>query len=231
MSYKEVNLLNANNFFQNHLNKKLKKPIKIIEKESSKLMAFIGFFLSLFKINTRFMSSYITTINNTIYFPKELIASINPKRFMETIIHESIHAIDEQNNKIVYKPTYLPELFFGLPLLILSIFFFIFKLLILGSVFLFFALICISPIPKYGRYHWEMRAYSSSLFIAEMLGLEDWYLSQLKNWIKGQLSTSSYYFTMPIEKFYTDEKFENYINQIEIKEEIKKFFNEDFINL
>ena len=150
---------------------------------------------------------------------------------METIIHESIHALDEQNNSIIYKPSYLPELFFGLPLLILTIVFFSLKFWILAIITLLFALVCILPTPKFGRYYWEMRAYSSSIYIAEIFEFDEWYKSQLKSWIKGQLCTSSYYFTMPLDFFYTDEKFDKYKNQNPIKNEIDQFFKQDFINL
>lgn len=231
MDYKEVNLVNANKFFTEHLNKKLLKPIKIVEKDSDPLMKAIGWFLGALRINTRFMSSYITTIGNTIYFPKELMSTINPKRFMETIIHESVHALDEQENKLIYKPSYLPELFLGLPLLILSIILFALKYWIIGIVAILLALVCILPTPKFGRYHWEMRAYAVSLLIARDADHDEWFITQLKSWIKGQLKTSHYYFTMPIESFYKDEDFDKYISQIPIKEEIKSFLKNDFINL
>ena len=121
MGNKEVNLKNGNLFIEKYITPKMGgKKIEITTKESSNLMKLIGWFLAAIQINKTFMTNYITTIGTTIYFPENLLEEITPKRFMEVVVHECVHAVDEHNNKLFYKPTYLPELFLGLPLLIIS---------------------------------------------------------------------------------------------------------------
>jgi hypothetical protein len=89
------------------------------------------------------------------------------------------------------------------------------------------ALIAILPIPKFGRYHWEMRAFSVSLFIANLTAAEEERKTQIKDWVKSRLIGSEYYFAMPFEYFYSNKMFETYQENLIIKNEIKKFFEED----
>jgi hypothetical protein len=227
MDFYETNIKNSQIYFDKYINPKLKTPLKIAEKESSQLMKVIGWFLAFFKINTLFMTKYITTLGSTIYFPKELIRTLSPKQFMEVIIHESVHALDDEKYKWFYKSTYLPELFFGLPLLITSMFCLVLKSYIAFIVCFILALIAILPIPKFGRYHWEMRAFSVSLFIANLTAAEEERKTQIKDWVKSRLIGSEYYFAMPFEYFYSNKMFETYQENLIIKNEIKKFFEED----
>jgi len=230
MDFYETNIKNSQIYFDKYINPKLKTPLKLVEKETSRLMQAIGWVLAFLKINTLFMARYITTLGSTIYFPKELIKSLNPKQFMEVIIHESVHALDDERYNLFYKPTYLPELFFGLPLLIASVICLILKSYVAFIVCFILALIAILPVPKFGRYHWEMRAFSVSLFIASLENLEQNQINQIKNWIEANLSNSNYYFAMPISYFYSDRFFNLYKEKLPIKEEIQSFLNEDFKN-
>jgi hypothetical protein len=228
MGNKEINLKNGNLFIEKYIASKMEdKKIEITTKESSNLMKLIGWFLSTIQINKTFMTNYITTIGTTIYFPEKLIEEIAPKRFMEVVIHECVHAVDEHNNKLLYKPSYLPELFLGLPLLIISIILFILKSWIAASVLLILALLCILPVPKPGRYHWEIRAYSTSLGIAHIFNEDKAYINQIKRWICGQLTGSSYYFTWPFkDKILKD--LEINPREVQLYDETVQFFMKDF---
>lgn len=228
MGNKEVNLKNGNLFIEKYITPKMGgKKIEITTKESSNLMKLIGWFLAAIQINKTFMTNYITTIGTTIYFPEKLLEEIAPKRFMEVVIHECVHAVDEHNNKLFYKPTYLPELFIGLPLLIISIVLFVLKFWIAASILLALALLCILPVPKPGRYHWEIRAYSTSLGIAHIFNEDKAYTNQIKRWVCGQLTGSSYYFTWPFrDKILKD--LEINPREVQLYEETVQFFMKDF---
>lgn len=229
MGNKEVNLRNGNLFIEKYITPKMNgKKIEVTTKESSNLMKLIGWFLAAIQINKTFMTNYITTIGTTIYFPEKLLEEIAPKRFMEVVIHECVHAVDEHNNKIIYKPTYLPELFLGLPLLITSITLFILKSWIAASIILVLALLCILPVPKPGRYYWEIRAYSTSLGIAHIFNEDKAYTNQIKRWICGQLTGSSYYFTWPFrDKILKD--LEINPREVQLYDETVAFFMKDFV--
>lgn len=228
MGNKEVNLKNGNLFIEKYITPKMGgKKIEITTKESSNLMKLIGWFLAAIQINKTFMTNYITTIGTTIYFPEKLLEEIAPKRFMEVVVHECVHAVDEHNNKLFYKPTYLPELFLGLPLLITSIVLFVLKFWIAASILLALALLCILPVPKPGRYHWEIRAYSTSLGIAHIFNEDKGYINQIKRWICGQLTGSSYYFTWPFkDKILKD--LEINPREVQLYDETVQFFMKDF---
>lgn len=88
-------------------------------------------------------------------------------------------------------------------------------------------LIAVLPVPKFGRYYWEMRAFSVSLFIASLAMAEEEQKTQIKNWIKSHLIGPEYYFAMPFEYFYSNKMFEYYLKKLVIKGEIQKFFEED----
>jgi hypothetical protein len=230
MTQRELNLKNANTFLEKYINPKLggKKKIAIQEKESSKLMRLIGWFLAATKINTTFMNQYITTIGTTIYFPKHLLETISSRRFMEVVIHESVHAVDEHENLLLYKPSYLPELFIGLPLLILSIVLFGFKIWVTASILLGLCILCLLPVPKPGRFHWEIRAYSTSLAVADYFGYDQGFKDQIIKWVIGQLAGPSYYFTWPFKSNITKILTETKIDSIALHKEIKSFFGSDF---
>jgi len=229
MNIEELNKKNSELFFNKYVNPKLKTPIRLVEKESSKLMNFIGWFLSVTNINKRFMTSYITTIGSTIYCPKNLFSEIKPRTFIETMMHESVHALDNQNYNILFQVTYLPELYFGILFLCLSILFIALKAYAIFIVMFVLFLVAILPIPKFGRYHWEMRAYATSLIVANIFNFDEDYKSSIKTWITPQLRDSAYYFAMPFDYFYSNEKFENYVKQYPIKEEVEAFFKNDFL--
>ena len=228
MSNKEVNLRNANLFIEKYIAPKMGgKKINITTKESSWLMKLIGAFLSALQINKTFMTNYITTIDTTIYFPQNLLETIAPKRFMEVVVHECVHAVDEHNNKIIYKPTYLPELFFGLPFLITTVVLLILKFWIAAVVFALLALVCLLPVPKPGRYHWEIRAYAVSLVIAHLFDEDQAYISQIKRWISGQLTGPSYYFTWPFkDKILKDLELD--LRNVQLYDETVAFFMKDY---
>jgi hypothetical protein len=146
------------------------------------------------------------------------------------MIHESVHALDSQKYGILFRMSYLPELYFGLPLFLFLILAILLKSYTIFWILLIFFLIAVLPVPKFGRYHWEMRAFSTSLLIADIFGSSEEYKSYVKDWIKSHLIGAPYYFALPISQGYTNEKYESYIKQHPLKEEIKIFFQTDFIH-
>jgi len=137
---------------------------KIVHKENSKLMRFLGFFVRIF--NKKF-AEYGTTIGNTIYLPRAFLA--NPDEHYNVvglIAHEVVHIRDQKRlTSTPYVFLYLfPQILAPLCLLsLLAIWFSSWWLLSL------LALGLLSPIPAPGRVYIEKRGYLMTLAIAQWL--------------------------------------------------------------
>lgn len=161
-------------------------------KEDSKLMKIISYLVYFF--NPKFLDQYITTIGNTIYFPKRLLENKNPFRFLEIVVHESFHINQYKQYSILFMLGYLfPQslILFLLPLLLL-----------LGcGWFTLLSLLVLLPFPAYFRFKWELEAYRTSiLFGRKIFKFDERTMDLIKAQIVSQLSGKFYYFCWPFKK-------------------------------
>jgi hypothetical protein len=142
--------------------------------------------------NKRFMTSYITTIGSTVYFPSESDVNDNQTSSSITLLHELVHVHDaKQLSKPVFSILYLfPQILalLFLPLLLVS-----WKV---ALPFLLFA----APIPAFFRMRFEKRAYLVSLYVTNALSKKFHFNpaldNQKVNW-ENQFKGSAYYFMWP----------------------------------
>lgn len=89
---------------------------RVAYKEDSKLMSAFGLLLRL--SNPKFMSDYITTWGNTIYFPSRTFYEKDALRTLITLSHEFVHLQDAQERGfLAFKGAYAsPQIFVLLPL-------------------------------------------------------------------------------------------------------------------
>lgn len=202
---------------------KEKFNFSIKTKESSLFMKILGkllFFVPSFMIN------FTTTIGKTIYVPYENY--LKDQDDMALLAHECRHIYDSDND-ILFKLKYLsPQ--------ILSFLFF--ALCFLSLWFLIPALIFLAPLPAYWRKKFEIKGYSTTLFVYNLIfkqsniDKDQRHLQLLKiaSKINRHFTSSSYYFMWTqgvveelneIVELIIDEKLEE-------KDQFFKFIKESF---
>lgn len=149
-----------------------------------KLLSKILFF------NKAFMTSYVTTIGSTIYFPNSQYISQRPFSSSIILFHELIHIYDSKRlNKLLFNFLYLsPQI---LSLFCIPLIFFCWKL------FLPLSLLFILPLPSWGRTYLEKRAYFVSLYVMNLMSIRYNYNSKLdknKDYFSAQFKESNYYY-------------------------------------
>ncbi len=182
---------------------KIHEPkLKLAYKDESLLMKIIGKILF---FNPNFMTAYITTLRNTIYFPSRIQVEMDDLSAMLVICHEFQHVRDSKKLTYpIYSFIYLfPQILFLLALLAIPL---AFILPWYYAIIPLAALLFLLPIPAYGRMKIELRGYSMSLFaLSEFLkgtGKDRAYitgiLSERANmYDKYQFKGPSYYFMWP----------------------------------
>ncbi len=161
--------------------------LKIKYKDSSTFIKLLGYILF---FNKRFMTSYTTTIGNTIYFPNEKFVKTRPDSAITIFLHELVHIYDaEKYNKIVYSLLYL----FPITLLLVAVplFFISWKIALILSI------LSLCPLPAYFRMYFERRAYMVSLYAIQKLSEKMNfipYLDKAKDSFVSEFKSSSYYF-------------------------------------
>lgn len=162
---------------------------EIAYKEDSKFMKFLGAVLF---FNKDF-HKYITTINNTIYFPNKNYFIEKPVSSISTLLHELVHVSDKNRLTFpLFALLYLsPQILF---LFCIPLFF------VLPIKFALIALLFLAPLPAIGRAWLEFRAYCMSLYVAHVLS--DQYnvlvdFQGMKANILKQFTGAPYYFMFP----------------------------------
>lgn len=167
--------------------------LQIKYKDQDVFMKIVG---ALLFFNPGFMTSFITTVGNTIYWPNEQFIQSNPRGASEIFIHECTHMYDEKRlGSIPFKLGYLfPQVLF-LPVLLLLF-------LLSWKIVLPLALLCLAPWPAPFRAYFERRAY----FVSMLAGykLFNWDPKTAAPQYAGSFKSSSYYWMMP---FGEDAKF------------------------
>ena len=168
--------------------------MKIIPKETSKLLKTVGWLFRVTKINPGFMDHYITTLGDTIYIPEKLMG-MDRLQLLGIVRHECFHGRDEKNHPYTYKLAYmLPQALSLLSVLALLTPVLHNSYLLLSLLFLVF----LAPIPSFGRYIIELRAYRNQIMLGELVfGYSPAEMQQTKEFICKQLTTSLYYFAWP----------------------------------
>lgn len=133
-------------------------PVQIRYKNESNLMKLLGFLLF---FNKEFMTRYITTIGNTVYFPSEAFVIEHDLALRSVMAHEFYHIEDaNRTGKLFWGFLWLMPL----PLFLLSL------LAILAVVwpFMIWFLVCLVfllPWPAYWRKKYELGGYTMTLFM------------------------------------------------------------------
>jgi hypothetical protein len=180
--------------------------LKIAYKDQSWFMKMLGYLLF---FNPEFMSSYITTIGDTVYFSTENWVASNPVTAEAILLHECVHMSDEKRwTKILFGFTYLlPQIL----ILLCPILFFFIHWYIALPIMLLFAL----PLPAYLRMYWERRAYIAGLYVQQKLsaklGLNPNLDAQVVDDLE-QFTSGAYYWAWPFHNI--DADFTNAVTKI-----------------
>lgn len=141
--------------------------------------------------NTKFSSSYTTTIGNDIYFPNQSFINTRQVSSVVIILHEMMHVMQSKKlSKPLFGFLYLfPQILapFCLPLL------FVLTWKIVVPVFIFLLL----PLPALFRAYFEKQAYMVSLYVINRLNNLNSYNIDIDSSCKfflSQFKTSGYYF-------------------------------------
>lgn len=167
--------------------------IDVVEKTASRFMKLIAKVLF---FNKTFMTSYITTIGNTVYWPSMAESfGDNPEGDFAVLFHEGQHGADSQSVPILYEVAYLaPQ--------ILAIFCLLAFLAIWLSpywVLAVLALVLASPLPSPGRMQIEMRAISCN--IAFWVWTRGGVSQQSIEGFTRMFTTADYYFMWPLKRY------------------------------
>lgn len=167
--------------------------LQIKFKDQDPLMKLVG---KLMFFNPGFMTQFVTTIGETIYWPSKQDLEDTPMASAATMIHECVHIYDEKKDgSIPFKLGYLFPQILALPMLLLLF-------VLTWKIVVPLVLLCLLPLPAPFRARSERRAYFVSMRAAyELRGVDPelsgpHYAKNFKN--------SSYYWMMP---FGEDAKF------------------------
>lgn len=185
--------MEQNNFYKfvNELTK-FNDRLTIKFKNESSFMKLLGRILF---FNKSFMTTFTTTIGNTIYFPNEDYIN-GSNGGIVTVAHEYMHTQDNKRLGFLYNILYLfPQILFlcCIPLLFLC------------GVWALLCLVFLLPLPAYGRMKLELNGYTMTLFAINELYKQDEIsldrrtilLSNRVDGINKQFTGSAYYFMWP----------------------------------
>jgi hypothetical protein len=187
-------------------------------KDQSKFMKFLGVIMF---FNSSFMTSYVTTIGKTVYFPnEESLKSADNYGCILTLAHEYRHAKDYDNNKVLFILSYLfPQIL--APLMLIMMIASIWISWIAFFVLLALFLITLSPIPARGRKYWEMRGSVVSLFVRneihkrihgdKNMGIRQEIMNNVISRYNKKFTGPDYYFMWP---FGVEDELQTYLSKI-----------------
>lgn len=169
--------------------------LQIKYKNESLFMKILG---KLMFFNKSFMTDYVTTIGNTVYFPSKLFVTIRPVSSSMILMHELAHVYDSKKfTSPLFSFLYLfPQI---LVLLALPLFFINWQIALLFLLFLL-------PIPAYFRTYFEKRGYLISLYVENKLSKKLKFsinLDNAKNDSIKHFKNSDYYFMWPFKSIDT----------------------------
>lgn len=157
--------------------------LKIKYKDDSFFMKFLSYVLF---FNKDFMSKYITTIGETIYYPSKQHVMMNEENAVNVLCHELVHVQQSKNNKL-FKVKYLfPQILSVFALL--ALFAFWTKFALLALVFLVFLI----PMPAAFRAEYEYEAYVTTMY-CKFVRDNEVSPNTMIHLITQNFTTSSYY--------------------------------------
>jgi hypothetical protein len=169
-------------------------------KNESWFMKFLAIFVRVF--NKNFMTSYVSTIGNTIYFPSKKYIEKNEYAAMAVLAHEIVHVQQsEKYGSLLMGLAYL----FPQCLALLSIGA-VFAFLWLPMLWCLLFLLFLAPLPAPWRKKFELEGYTMSLFMTDLimnqLGYTDQSIMtemsvQAVRINKNQFKGSGYWFMWP----------------------------------
>lgn len=164
--------------------------LQIKYKNKSLLMKFLGILLF---FNKGFMTNYTTTIGSTIYLPNSNFVKLRPVSGAVVFMHELTHLYDQKRiGYFFFMFSYLWPQILVLPA------FFLF--LISWKIALPVILLLCAPLPAYFRMKYEKRAYLSSLYAIQKLGVKLDFKPHLETQSKyfiQYFSDNNYYYMWP----------------------------------
>jgi hypothetical protein len=157
--------------------------LQIKYKNQDPFMKFLG---KLLFFSPSFMTTFVTTIGDTVYLPTEQTLINTPDVF----IHECVHMYDEKRIGFFYYLGYLlPQLLAPLVLLLLFV--------THWWIVLPLALLMLAPLPAPLRAFFEKKAYFVQLYAISKLGRDPSTAApQFVNWIRD----GAYYWMWPFEQ-------------------------------
>lgn len=171
--------------FKNALSKNV-PDLQVKYKNESFLMKLLGMIMF---FNPSFMTNFITTIGNTVYFPtKEMVEEDNSSA-IRVLAHEYVHMRDSQRySNFIFVIMYLfPQILAPLALLLLLVWW---PLAIVGFLLL------LAPLPAPGRKLLELNGYRMSLFMTNYFLEEDGFsLGERENILKSYVDPLNNHFT------------------------------------
>lgn len=195
--------------------------LKIKYKDESWFMKLLG---KLLFFNKSFMTSYTTTIGDTIYFPNQKFVKLRPVSAASILLHELVHLYDQKKlTKPIFIFSYLfPQIMVPICLLLFFI--------ITWKIMLPLTLLFLLPIPAIFRMHWEKRAYISSFYTIQALSLKLKFNPSLESQQQVFLDNfkdSSYYFMWPFKNL--NKEFEQAITKVQAGQ--KPFDDSNLFNM
>ena len=169
--------------------------LEIKYKDESTFMKVLGYILF---FNKSFMTSFTTTIGQTVYFPNREKVGSSEVYYMATLAHEYVHASDARDiTSALFGFLYLFPLTLA-PLMCLFLF-------IHWGLALALFLLCLAPLPAYFRKYYELRGYTMSLFMRNEIMKENneseearrSALEQAAERFNKQFTGPNYYFMWP----------------------------------
>lgn len=170
-------------------------------KDESKFMKLLDKILF---FNKTFMTGYITTIGQKVYWPTRSRYEDNPRASFDTLAHEFVHIMDSVNKPARFPLGYLfpqilaaPGLLFAL---LLPLWITLMALSVMSPWWLFMLLFLgfMAPIPSPGRKRAEIRGYGMS-FLVRM-----WRYNRVSSWKFERSVTAftgpNYYWMWPFDK-------------------------------
>lgn len=163
----------------------------IAYKDQSLLMKLLGYLLF---FNPDFMTTFTTTIGNTIYFPSEDYVKAHPVSAQVILLHEMTHLYDKKRlGTFLFTTSYLlPQLLAPFTLLLLFVLSWKFVLPLF--------ILCLLPLPAYFRTYFEKRAYMVAMYVIYLLSKKENFdpkLTVKEEDFLGYIHGSGYYFMWP----------------------------------
>lgn len=166
-------------------------------KDESKFMKLLGMILF---SNKFFMTNYITTIGQKVYWPSKEHYESNPESSFKVLAHEAVHIFDSMKTPIQFNLGYLFPQILALPMVLFPVLITLVACSVLSPWWLLslLLLVFLAPIPAPFRKKSEVRGYGMTLRVSM------WRYGSISNYmfqkIVDNFTGPNYYFMWPFKK-------------------------------